>query len=142
VSLLNVERGGYYQHQGGNRYRPCDLHIWLGPIGVHVFRDPFKLELDWLGREAWREERAGSDGGDQQERRDHVLLCLKDAITFTEPAELEPNAFQVFAAGLDLFYADEFSEAEEEAWLSRLLEAGWNLAPAVDPAAMGEGRPA
>lgn len=51
LGLKSIERRGYWQWQGGRRWRPCDLHVWLGPIGVHIFRDPFKVELDldWPG---------------------------------------------------------------------------------------------
>lgn len=61
MTLLHIERGGLFHKQPNGGWLPCDLHIWLGPIGVHIFRDPFEVELDWLGRDAWREEKAGEE---------------------------------------------------------------------------------
>jgi hypothetical protein len=67
------------------------------------------------------------------ERVTHVRRCLDDALKWTEPADLADydDAFPAFAQGLDLL-TKEFSEDVEEAWLLRLLQAGWFIVPAAD----------
>lgn len=50
TNLLSIERGGMIDSRDGAQLA---LHIWFGPLGLHLFRRPFAAELDWCSR--WRE---------------------------------------------------------------------------------------
>lgn len=73
-----------------------------------------------------------------QERVWGMRQAMLDALRWTKPGELSEDGFPALAAGIELLGQTTFSEADEEAWLKRLLEAGWNLVPAADdPAILG-----
>jgi len=68
------------------------------------------------------------------ERQAAVRLAVRDALKWTDPTTLNSESFTVLSEGIDMLAWSTLSEFEEEAWLERLLEARWYLAPAVDPA--------
>jgi hypothetical protein len=61
-----------------------------------------------------------------------VLLAISDALIFTEPADPSLD-FQVATLnrGISLLAEPFVSEPEEEAFLTDLLEHGWNLVPSA-----------
>jgi hypothetical protein len=68
-----------------------------------------------------------------RERQGAVRLAMCDALSWTDPTTLNSESFTVLAEGIEMLDWTTFSEADEEAWLERLLEARWNLGAAVDP---------
>lgn len=69
-------------------------------------------------------------------RHSAVLLAISDALIFTEPADPTLD-FQVSTVnrGISLLTEPFVSEPDEEAFLTDLLEHGWNLVPSagIDP---------
>lgn len=50
MNLIYISRGGLIDTADGAQLA---LHIWIGPLGLHVFRRPLGVEWDWCSR--WRE---------------------------------------------------------------------------------------
>lgn len=69
----------------------------------------------------------------REELRDSVQITILDALRWTEPHEVDDTAFAVLAEGLELLQsAPEAPEAKEEAWITDVLNAGWELAPSLE----------
>jgi hypothetical protein len=74
------------------------------------------------------------------EHADGIVLSIYDFLRNTKADELNRNAshvldddaFHVLAEGCRIALDDTTTDRDEAAWLTRCLEAGWNLAPAPD----------
>ena len=67
-------------------------------------------------------------------RHADVLLTLADALTFTDPAQVDNQSMAALERGLGVLSEPFISETAEEAFLIDLMARGWHLAPSVDPA--------
>lgn len=67
-------------------------------------------------------------------RHADVLLVLADALTFTDPGQVDDRSMAVLERGLGVLSEPFVSETAEEAFLTDLMTQGWHLAPSIDPA--------
>jgi hypothetical protein len=72
------------------------------------------------------------EGSTLRERQAAVRLAMQDALKWTDPETLNSESFTVLSEGIDLLGRETFSEGAEEAWLTRPMEARWDLVPSFE----------
>lgn len=44
MTIISISRGGLIDTRDGAQLA---LHVWFGPLGLHIFRRPFGISPDW-----------------------------------------------------------------------------------------------
>jgi hypothetical protein len=93
-----------------------------------------KEPADWLEAASVLKADAVRFRNSTAARHSAVLLAAADALTFTDPSDptLDPTAQNSLVRALSLLSEPFIAERAEEDFLVALIQAGWNLAPAVD----------